>query len=150
MAFFLRQQPTVLDLSLSTLLVEALPSTLTIALLIRYYSGSLTAARGSDIGESLLTRKTPDTTLESRHAPPSGPPPFTAIYAQNIAPPIHLTPPRSNYFFTIEGASAVTDPGSSLYMPPSLVVAAAPVLMSLDDLRRVSAEALGLILKCDA
>ena len=48
-----------LDLSMSTLLVEALPSLLTITLLIRYHSGSVGAARGtalSDIGTSLLTR----------------------------------------------------------------------------------------------
>ena len=45
-----------LDLSLSTLLVEALPSLLTIALLIRYHSGSIEAVGGSDIGTSLLTR----------------------------------------------------------------------------------------------
>jgi hypothetical protein len=48
-----------LYLSMSTLLVEALPSLLTIALLIRYHSGSVGAARGtalSDIGTSLLTR----------------------------------------------------------------------------------------------
>ena len=43
-------------LSLSTLLVEALPSLLTILLLIRYHSGSIVAAsgQGSDIGASLL------------------------------------------------------------------------------------------------
>ena len=45
-----------LYLTLSTLLVEALPSMLTIILLIRYHSGSLAAARGSDIGVSLLHR----------------------------------------------------------------------------------------------
>ena len=48
-----------LYLSMSTLLVEALPSLLTIALLIRYHSGSVGAARGtalSDIGTSLLTQ----------------------------------------------------------------------------------------------
>jgi hypothetical protein len=47
-----------LGLSMSTLLVEALPSLLTIALLIRYHGGSVGAARGtsmSDIGTSLLT-----------------------------------------------------------------------------------------------
>ena len=43
-----------LYLSLSTLLVEALPSMLTIILLIRYHSGSLAASRGSGIGVSLL------------------------------------------------------------------------------------------------
>jgi hypothetical protein len=45
-------------LSLSTLLVEAVPSLLTIILLIRYHSGSIVAAsgRGSDIGASLLHR----------------------------------------------------------------------------------------------
>jgi hypothetical protein len=47
-----------LGLSMSTLLVEALPSLLTIALLIRYHSGSVGAARGGDIGVSLLTRDT--------------------------------------------------------------------------------------------
>jgi hypothetical protein len=46
-----------LDLSLSTLLVEALPSLLTIALLIRYHSGSIGASRDSGIGVSLLTRE---------------------------------------------------------------------------------------------
>ena len=35
-----------LDLSMSTLLVEALPSLLTITLLIRYHSGSVGAAHG--------------------------------------------------------------------------------------------------------
>ena len=45
-------------LGTSTLLVEALPSLLTIALLIRYHSGSVGAARGGDIGVSLLTRDT--------------------------------------------------------------------------------------------
>ncbi len=46
-----------LYLSLSTLLVEALPSILTIALLIHYHIGIIGAARGSsDIGVSLLTR----------------------------------------------------------------------------------------------
>ena len=45
-----------LYLSMSTLLVEALPSLLTITLLIRYHSGSIAAARGSDIGVSLLNR----------------------------------------------------------------------------------------------
>ena len=47
-----------LGLSMSTLLVEALPSLLTIALLIRYHSGSVGAAGGGDIGVSLLTRET--------------------------------------------------------------------------------------------
>ena len=46
------------SLSLSTLLVEALPSLLTITLLIRYHMGSMGAARGSDIGVSLLHRAT--------------------------------------------------------------------------------------------
>jgi hypothetical protein len=49
-----------LDLSMSTLLVEALPSLLTITLLIRYHSGSVGAARGTalgDIGTSLLTQQ---------------------------------------------------------------------------------------------
>jgi len=49
-----------LDLSMSTLLVEALPSLLTITLLIRYHSGSVGAARGAalgDIGASLLTQR---------------------------------------------------------------------------------------------
>ena len=45
-----------LYLSMSTLLVEALPSLLTITLLIRYHSGSIEAVGGSDIGTSLLTR----------------------------------------------------------------------------------------------
>ena len=47
-------------LSLSTLLVEALPSLLTTILLIRYHSGSMAAARGSDsiIGVSLLHHAT--------------------------------------------------------------------------------------------
>ena len=44
------------SLSLSTLLVEALPSLLTITLLIRYHMGSMGAAQGSDIGVSLLHR----------------------------------------------------------------------------------------------
>ena len=44
-------------LSTSTLLVEALPSLLTIALLVRYHSGSIGAAQGSDIGLSLLTQE---------------------------------------------------------------------------------------------
>ena len=44
-------------LSLSTLLVEALPSLLTIALLVRYHSGSIGAAQGGDIGVSLLTQE---------------------------------------------------------------------------------------------
>ena len=47
-----------LDLSMSTLLVEALPSLLTIALLVRYHSGSVGAAGGGDIGVSLLARET--------------------------------------------------------------------------------------------
>ena len=47
-----------LGLSMSTLLVEALPSLLTIALLIRYHSGSVGAAGGGDIGVSLLSRET--------------------------------------------------------------------------------------------
>ena len=47
-----------LDLIMSTLLVEALPSLLTTALLIRYHSGSVGAAGGGDIGVSLLTRET--------------------------------------------------------------------------------------------
>ena len=49
-----------LYLSLSALLVEALPSLLTIALLIRYHVGSMAAARGvslSGIGTSLLTHR---------------------------------------------------------------------------------------------
>jgi hypothetical protein len=48
-----------LDLSMSTLLVEALPSLLTITLLIRYHSSSMGAARGTalgDIGTSLLAQ----------------------------------------------------------------------------------------------
>ncbi len=48
-----------LYLIMSTLLVEALPSLLTIALLIRYHSGSIGAARGTaldDIGTSLITQ----------------------------------------------------------------------------------------------
>jgi hypothetical protein len=58
LAFFgVLSEGSSLDLSMSTLLVEALPSLLTIALLIRYHSGSIRAARGSDIGVSLLTRK---------------------------------------------------------------------------------------------
>ena len=40
-----------LDLSMSTLLVEALPSLLTIALLIRYHSGSVGAALGVELGD---------------------------------------------------------------------------------------------------
>jgi len=44
-------------LSLTTLLVEALPSLLTIALLVRYHSGSIGAAQGGDIGVSLLTQE---------------------------------------------------------------------------------------------
>jgi hypothetical protein len=50
-----------LYLSLSTLLVEALPTLLTIALLMRYHGSSAFAARGSaavglsDIGTSLLS-----------------------------------------------------------------------------------------------
>ena len=47
-----------LDLSMSTLLVEALPSLLTITLLIRYHSGSVGAAHGIhmvDIGAPLST-----------------------------------------------------------------------------------------------
>jgi hypothetical protein len=50
-----------LDLSTSSLLVEALPSLLTIALLIQYHSSSVGAARGftmGDIGTSLLTQQT--------------------------------------------------------------------------------------------
>ena len=47
-----------LDLSMSTLLVEALPSLLTITLLIRYHSGSVGAALAISLGDiraSLLT-----------------------------------------------------------------------------------------------
>ena len=47
-----------LDLSMSTLLVEALPSLLTITLLIRYHSGSIGAAHGVpmvEIGAPLST-----------------------------------------------------------------------------------------------
>ena len=40
-----------LDLSMSTLLVEALPSLLTITLLIRYHSGSVGAARAISMGD---------------------------------------------------------------------------------------------------
>jgi hypothetical protein len=47
-----------LDLSMSTLLVEALPSLLTIALLVQFHSGSVRAAGGGDIGVSLLARET--------------------------------------------------------------------------------------------
>jgi hypothetical protein len=57
LAFFGVLPDGSLGLSLSTLLVEALPSLLTIALLIQYHSGSIGAARGSDIGVSLLTRQ---------------------------------------------------------------------------------------------
>jgi hypothetical protein len=55
----LLQDGSSLYLSLSTLLVEALPSMLTIALLIRYHSRSAGAARGaalSGMGTSLLQR----------------------------------------------------------------------------------------------
>jgi len=44
-------------LGTSTLLVEALPSLLTIVLLVRYHSGSIGAAQGGDIGVSLLTQE---------------------------------------------------------------------------------------------
>ncbi len=44
-----------LDISMSTLLVEALPSLLAIALLTRYQSGSIGAARDSGFSVSLLT-----------------------------------------------------------------------------------------------
>jgi hypothetical protein len=54
-----------LYLSLSTLLVEALPSLLTIVLLIRYHSGSMKASRGSDIGVSLLTREADHTCIDA-------------------------------------------------------------------------------------
>ena len=47
--------------SLSTLLVEALPSLLTIVRLIRYHSGSMNASRGNDIGVALLTRESDHT-----------------------------------------------------------------------------------------
>ena len=40
-----------LDLSMSTLLVEALPSLLTITLLIRYHGGSVGAARAISMGD---------------------------------------------------------------------------------------------------
>ena len=40
-----------LDLSMSALLVEALPSLLTITLLIRYHSGSVGAARAISMGD---------------------------------------------------------------------------------------------------
>ncbi len=46
-----------LYLSLSTLIVEALPSMLTIILLTRYHSGSLGAARGSTLSMTLLTKE---------------------------------------------------------------------------------------------
>ena len=44
-------------LGTSTLLAEALPSLLTIVLLVRYHSGSIGAAQGGDIGVSLLTQE---------------------------------------------------------------------------------------------
>ena len=44
-----------LDLSISTLLVEALPSLLTITLLIRYHSGSVGAARVISMGDIRAT-----------------------------------------------------------------------------------------------
>ena len=47
--------------SLSTLLVEALPSLLTIVMLIRYHSGSMNASRGNNIGVALLTRESDHT-----------------------------------------------------------------------------------------
>ena len=45
-------------LGMSTLLVEALPSLLTITLLIRYHSGSIGDARSSASGVPLLNRET--------------------------------------------------------------------------------------------
>ena len=48
---------SALFLSLSTLLVEALPTTLTIILLTRYHSSNLGAARGSSLGTTLLTKE---------------------------------------------------------------------------------------------
>ena len=47
-------------LGTSTLLAEALPSLLTIVLLVRYHSGSIGAAQGGDIGVSLLTQEVRD------------------------------------------------------------------------------------------
>ena len=44
-----------LDLSISTLLVEALPSLLTITLLIRYHSGSVGAERAISMGDIRAT-----------------------------------------------------------------------------------------------
>ena len=55
-------------LSTSTLLVEALPSLLTIVLLVRYHSGSIGAAQGSGIGVSLLTREDAAAARESMDA----------------------------------------------------------------------------------
>ena len=48
---------SALYLSLSTLIVEALPSILTITLLALYHIGSLSAARGGATGMSLLTKE---------------------------------------------------------------------------------------------
>ncbi len=50
------QDGSSLGLSLSSLLVEALPSLLTIILLIRYHSSSIVASRDSLLGTSLLVR----------------------------------------------------------------------------------------------
>jgi hypothetical protein len=53
---------------MSTLLVEALPSLLTITLLIRYHSGSVGTVRGTafgDIGTSLLTKRAASRGLNS-------------------------------------------------------------------------------------
>jgi hypothetical protein len=44
------------SVSLSTILVEAIPSTLTVILLFRYHSGSLSAARSSSLGVSLISQ----------------------------------------------------------------------------------------------
>ena len=55
-----------LDLSLSALLVEALPSLFTISLLIHYHGSSIGAARQSEMGMSLLERQ-PSTRSRSRN-----------------------------------------------------------------------------------
>jgi hypothetical protein len=69
-------------LSLSTLLVEALPSLLTITLLIRYHSGSMAAARGSDsiIGVSLLHHAT-----ACDHSPVSAAATQESMHTENVA-----------------------------------------------------------------
>ncbi len=53
-----------LYLSMSTLLVEALPSILTIVLLTRYHRGSLGASSGSALGVTLLTKEAEPTSLQ--------------------------------------------------------------------------------------